>query len=360
MNKTLCALAVGATFFTPAIAMAADIKIYGRAHVSLDYIDDGSDYNEVALSSNASRLGFKVEHDISDDLNVFAQIEQQINFSSGSDDKEDSVDFSTRDTFVGVKGNFGQVKVGRFDSPFKAARGPVNFFGDMVGDLRTITRAYDHRFDERNPNTIEYKSPTFANGFTATAAMSLHDGTMIADDSTADPNEKSQAYDLGLNYKEGNLDLAAAYEHYSEDVSRGERDGIRLAAAYKFTPELNVGALYQYTTKDDDSADKNKDAHVFGIAADYKITDKNYIRGQAFHRNVDADDYNSTLLALGLEHRLDKQFRVYGNLAAMLNDDNADLTPWNQARSNKAGSAQGVNAKGETAFALSLGMRYDF
>ncbi len=29
-------------------------------------------------------------------------------------------------------------------------------------------------------------------------------------------------------------------------LSRGERDGFRIAAAYKITPELNLGALYQY------------------------------------------------------------------------------------------------------------------
>ncbi len=40
--------------------------------------------------------------------------------------------------------------------------------------------------------------------------------------------------------------FATAYEHYEEEASRGERDGFRVAAAYKITPELNLGALYQY------------------------------------------------------------------------------------------------------------------
>ena len=359
MNKTLCAIAIGATLFTPALAMAADIKIYGRAHVSLDYLDDGKDYNEVGLSSNASRLGFKVEHKVNDDLTAFAQIEQQINFASGSEDKEDSVDFSTRDTYVGLKGDFGQVKVGRFDSPFKAARGPANFFGDQVGDLRNVTRAYNHRFDERNPNTIEYQSPKFGGGFTAKAALSLHNGTMITDDRQEDTNEKSKAYDLGLNYTAGNSDVAAAYEHYEEDVSRGERDGLRLAASYKVTPALNLAGLYQFTTHDQDVG-VNADAHVLGVAADYKFAPKTYVRGQVFHREVDSDDANSTLLALGLEHRFDSQLRMYGNLAAVMNDDNANLTPWSQARSNKPSSSQGVNAAGETPLGLSVGMRYDF
>src|SRR5690554_2638521 len=156
MKKTLCALAVGATLFTPALAMAADVKVYGRAHVSLDYLDDGADYNEVGLSSNSSRLGFKAEQKLENGMTVFGQVEQQINFASGEKDDK-SINFATRDTFVGLKGDFGQARVGRFDSPFKVARGPVNFFGDMVGDIRNVTRA-DMKFDERNENTIEYKS----------------------------------------------------------------------------------------------------------------------------------------------------------------------------------------------------------
>ncbi len=84
MKKTLCALAVGATSLTPALAMAADVKVYGRAHVSLDYLDDGKDYNEVGLSSNSSRLGFKAEQKLENGMTVFGQIEQEINFASGS------------------------------------------------------------------------------------------------------------------------------------------------------------------------------------------------------------------------------------------------------------------------------------
>ncbi|MEG2267005.1 MAG: porin, partial [Acinetobacter sp.] len=40
MKKTLSALAIGATILTPVMAAAADVKVYGRAHVSLDYLDD--------------------------------------------------------------------------------------------------------------------------------------------------------------------------------------------------------------------------------------------------------------------------------------------------------------------------------
>ncbi len=46
--------------------------------------------------------------------------------------------------------------------------------------------------------------------------------------------------------------FAAAYESYEENsaIGAGERDGFRVAAAYKISPELNLGGLYQYLTHD--------------------------------------------------------------------------------------------------------------
>ena len=70
---------------------------------------------------------------------------------------------------------------------------------------------------------------------------------------------------------------------------------------------------------------------------------------------MDADDANATLLAIGLEHRLDPTVRVYGNIATVLNDENSNLTPWAQARTNTVGGV-----RGEDSLGLSLGMRYDF
>lgn len=365
MKKTLCALAVGATLLTPALAMAADVKIYGRAHVSLDYLDDGADYNEVGISSNSSRLGFKVEQELENGMTVFGQIEQEVNFASGSADDK-GVDFATRDTFVGLKGDFGQARVGRFDSPFKAARGPINIFGDMVGDVRNVTRVGDLKFDERNDNTIEYKSPKFGGGFNVLAALSMHKGTSIAKDGTTKEGvEDNKAYDLALTYKEGNIDFAAAYEKYednsattSQNVSstgiKAERDAFRLAGSYKITPDFNLGAMYQIAQYDHDDL-SDFDAQVFGIAGEYKLTPKTALRGEYFYRDVDADDANSSLVAIGVEHRLDKAVRVYANLATMLNDKNANLTPWKEGRSYSVSGE-----KDENATALSLGFRYDF
>ena len=58
---------------------------------------------------------------------------------------------------------------------------------------------------------------------------------------------------------------------------------------------------------------------------------------------------------MGVEYRLDPAVRVYANLATVLNDENSNLTPWAQGRTNAVGGA-----RGEDSLGLSLGMRYDF
>ncbi|WFP97848.1 porin [Acinetobacter sp. ANC 7201] len=363
MKKTLCALAVGATILTPVMAAAADVQVYGRAHVSLDYLDDGKDYNEANLSSNSSRLGFKVNQKVNDDLNVFAQIEQEINFASGSNDDKNGIKFATRDTFVGVKSNsYGQVRVGRFDSPFKVARSPINFFGDQLGDMRNVTRADNMRFDERNANTIEYKSPKFGGGFNVIAAMSLHDGVYdekqdkdTIGDGTGDGTgkNKNKTYDLAVTYKNGPIDIATAYEKYQSKVKYGERDAFRVAAAYNITSDLKLGGLYQISKHDNDVA--NPDVQVYGVAGEYKLSPKTALRGQYLLRDVDTSNENASLIAVGVEHKLNSAVRVYANLATVLNDDKSELTPWQQGRSTDITGVEGEDSTG-----LSLGFRYDF
>src|SRR5690625_5784233 len=83
MKKALLPMAILAAL--PVTAMAEyEISLYGRANVSIDYLDDGADYSKANLSSNSSRLGFRAERDF-DGIVAIMQIEQEIDYSdSGS------------------------------------------------------------------------------------------------------------------------------------------------------------------------------------------------------------------------------------------------------------------------------------
>lgn len=360
LKKNLLAIAVGAALAVPAVAMA-DITIYGRAHVSVDYLDDGAKYSETNLSSNSSRLGFKGDHQINPDLKAFFQIEQQVLFGS-----EGSSSFNTRDTFVGLGGNFGAVQVGRFDSPFKVARGPANLFGDQVGDMRNLTRVGDGRFDERYDNTIQYTTPTFG-GFHAKLAYSIHQGEWAEDDHDSD------SFSMSLNYAEGPLEASLAYEKAEEDTRTknfgdekdpdirgvGNRDGIRFAAAYKLTDAFKLVGFYQTVEHDSDNKSKNENdllsADTYGLGGEFAITKNTALKAMWMTRDSDAKKNDADMWVVGVEHKLDKAVRVYANYAVVENDDNSKLVPWKEGRSANKGGVNGKDASG-----LTVGLRYDF
>lgn len=131
IKVSLVAAALSSAFALP--ALAADVEIYGRAHLSVDALDNGVD-SGTNVSSNSSRLGFRAKTEIEGGLEAFVQIEQNIRFDEGAGN------WASRDSFVGLRGSFGTLRLGQFDTPLKAVRGKVDMFGDRIGDIRNLTR----------------------------------------------------------------------------------------------------------------------------------------------------------------------------------------------------------------------------
>lgn len=340
-RKHLLTSLIAAGLVVPALA-TADWTLYGRAHVSADVLDDGADYNEFNVSSNSSRLGFRGEREFREQMIGMFQIEQQVDFDTAADNE---LSFATRDTFVGLRGDaWGMLRVGKFDTPFKRARGPANFFGDQVGDLRNLARsaAQTGRFDERFNNSIHYQTPSFG-GLTWNIQYSNE-----TDGATTVDGADNKAYSTSLNLSLGDLTGALAYEKQEDgDVNP---DAWRLAVGYRITEAFRIGGLYQNSeTVNGDEAD------VYGLGGQFRLTPSMYLNGHVFQLDPDLDDADATMYALGLEYRIDSDLRFYGNIAMVDNDDASALTPWGAARSSGPGGAMGENA---TAF--SLGMRYDF
>ncbi len=333
---TLCS--VPALAAADSVQSRSDMQIYGRAHLSVDHLDDGADYGEMNLSSNSSRLGFRGRTDFGAVTGIY-QIEQEVDFSNSG------ADWASRDTFAGIRSGFGTLRAGKFDTPFKRARGPANLFGDQLGDMRNLTRVGDGRFDERSQNTIHYQTVDF-NGLQLNLAYSFHEGDDAAEEA------KEEAISVSATYKSGPLDLALAHEAWGEDTGRGERDGIRFAVGYDVLPALKVVGFYQSLNNDRDDVE---DSTTMGAGAQYKAAAATYLRAHHFILDSNGDDLDAAMTAVGVEHRVDSALRVYANYAMVDNDDDQTLTPWRQARTTDT-----AGAAGETATGFSVGLRYDF
>ena len=356
-SKTLIAATAVATLASAAQAQLKTdglLEVYGRASFSVDQLDDGDKYKRNNLSSNASRLGFRGSKKIGEVTGVW-QIEQEIQFNMSNATGDTYNRLASRDTFAGLQGDFGLVRVGKFDTPFKVAREPFNLFGDQLGDMRNLTRVGKAAFDERWNNMLEYQTPVM-NGFQAKVAYSFATGTAYATN-TGGVEQKQDATSVSLGYKAGDLDATLAYESYGANtVDTGKRDATRAAVAYKLTPELSVMGFYQSANSKLTSNNKNEGAEVTGIGMQYMITPSVALKAQYMNRKAEAAASDANMYTVGADYRYDKGLSFYASYAGLKNESGSTLAPWAEGRTTS--KLAGVGDK--TATGLSIGVRLDF
>jgi predicted porin len=333
MNKTLLSVAVAAALAAGSLAAQAEVKIYGKMHYSVDSIDDGND-SYLYGSNNSSRIGFKGSEDLGGMKGIF-KIESSV--GSGGNLKDSAL--ASRNTYVGLKGGFGQVIVGYHDTPFKTISRKADLFGDQVGDSRNLLRLGG--WDERETNTILY-SNQMEGGIGLAFAYVLEDGT-----------EDNNVMSLNVTYKGGPLWVGFGYESQGEAQAGGPESatGMRLAAKYKMGA-IQINGLYQSITNND-GAD-GADSSAFGLGGAFK-TGGGKVKAQFYSHSDDADDSNGTLMALGYDHMMSKNTTVYAAYAASSNDDFANFSATGGGH-----GAQVTPALGESNSAISFGVVHKF
>lgn len=343
-KKLLAAVAAVAATMAASAAGAAEVttEVYGRAHVTVDVLDNGDD-SGANVSSNSSRIGFRADTEVAPGLKGKMQLEQEVRFDHSGGN------FATRDSFVGLEGGFGGIRLGFFDTPLKKVRGAVDLFGDQLGDMRNLTRlnrvaGYAGDFDTRFQNGIHYYTPSF-NGLSA----DLHYSTNT-DTDTNPVSDEATAYSLGLAYKTKELYVGIAHE---QQEARADSVATRLGASYAMG-DLKLVALYQMATLKVDGQ-PDLDVDTYGLGASYKIGEKTTVKGQYLMLSEDRDDADASMLAVGADYALSKAFRLLFVYAMTDNDDNAAY------RVSDSGHGDAVaSIAGETASGFSAGFRYDF
>ena len=289
MRKLLLTLAILVTPYSLASG-PIDGKVYGKANLSVVNQNFGS-YDEWTLNSNASRLGLKGKTEISDGLEIVYQAEYEICIDSG-DCKGQT--FKQRNTFVGIKGGFGMVSVGKHDSPTKLAAGKVDLFNDLEGDIKNAFEG-----ENRLSNIIAYTSPTM-NGFTTTLAMIPGEGADVDQDGQDDTG-LSDGLSYSVNYTKDSIYLAIAGD---QDVDK--QDLLRFVAQYQIDA-LKLGVMYQ---QNEDNLG-TKDESGYFVSAAYKLDNNITLKAQygAIEDDVDSDEEQT--LSLGADYKLAKNTKVF-------------------------------------------------
>ena len=211
MKKSLLALAVlGA--FTGIASAQTSVTIYGVVDAGITREDNGVS-RFVRLDSgnqSGSRLGFKGNEDLGGGLSAQFLLEEGFNIDTGSAGQNGLL--FGRQAYVGLTGNFGQLRLGRqktvmYDSilavdPFGIANkgGMDRLFATNTAELvntPTVLRGVG-----RSNNTIAYFTPNVA-GFTGEVTYTLGE--------QANNNQFGRQYGVSLNYAAGPLFVTLDY-----------------------------------------------------------------------------------------------------------------------------------------------------
>jgi predicted porin len=301
MMKKILAVAIASAFAAPAFAATANVDVYGKLHASVNfYNDQPAAINDMGISSNASRIGFKGTEDLGGGLSGIWQIESGLNMD------EQNGSLATRNSFVGLKGGFGTVLLGNHDTPLKLVGRKVDLFGDTQADSRNVMGGGS---DTRAQNVAVYMSPAMS-GFQITAAYSTDLNNFTAAPYTGSGNGGDDAdaavYNLSATYTNGPLFVGVGY---------GDGDGheildlgahMRVAAGFNFGDFRIVG---QYDKLNGNlSTDPDYDAWMVGAA--YKmgaITLKaNYMDGDKDFTTLDPKQFT-----IGADYALSKRTSAY-------------------------------------------------
>jgi len=292
-------------------------KIYGRAHVSAESLDDGEDSSEY-LSSNSSRIGFKGAADLKNDLKAIWQVETEIKID------ESGTEFATRNSYAGLSSSLGTALAGRHDSPYKTLGRKVDLFNDQIGDSRNITGINACGCDIRLNNVVMYESPVMK-GVNLVAAYSAEEGT-----------DDTSIGSISANYSIGDLLLGVGYEEHGKMLSGVDTDedgtidsasekgenGVRVAGSYQCGRTLTLTALYEILGNVYGVSDADRD--TWGSGAAYKLGD-NTFRAQFYStKGVEgiSRDY-ANMYAVGLDHAFSKNTTAYVAYAVTENGENA-------------------------------------
>ena len=173
-SKALAVVLSGALAFAPAANAALDDSnmaytsaaegFYGSLRVQYANTESGGEDNDSSVDADLSRLGVRGDIDIGGGLEAFYGFEWNLGGPANGDKG-----LNTRQHHVGLKGDWGSVWLGAFDSVI------VRFGGFGTTD---ILDQYSGNFEPiyRTSNAIAYVSPDL-NGFQFGVEVAANDGT---------------------------------------------------------------------------------------------------------------------------------------------------------------------------------------
>lgn len=343
MNKKLLTLAIAAVIAAPMTVAQADVKVYGAAQIEIANVkNDGT----AAISFNGGpipagttktsvfdnkrgRVGVSADEDLGGSMKGLAKFEWNLDTADNVDGAQGggtSV-FSARDSYVGLGGGFGTLRLGRSGSPYKqsgVALDPFittslearNNFG-MSGnkDGYGVLNAHNSFVN----NGVFYTSPSMGGV--------VIDTYLGADDTGLDSSNTSQGAQTGgdlsavVSWKGGPAKVFVGYSRLNNTAPAsgfGEPKAFKVGGDFKIGNMHNIAFQYESANVDNSTTAlyANYGAKANYLFLSYTLTLGNFSvipqLGQMKSDGGVKGDEKGTYLVLGGIYKMSKTFRAFG------------------------------------------------
>ncbi|OWY38665.1 porin [Xenophilus sp. AP218F] len=312
MKKTILAAALCVAI--PSFALA-DVTVYGsvRAGISSIKTKETNFKQSFGVDDFGSRIGFKGSENLGNGLKAIWQVETGFGIDGTTGNSStDTGTFANRESFVGLQGSFGKVRVGHVTDLLSDTQATDNLtsprrdFSGAMFPLYEKHSYYNDFGDGRFKNSVRYDSPEFA-GFSgsiqygagekqdagqmkqgnhAAAKLAYKNSGFFGAYAHAEKfntfgSENHKVDRIEGGYSANDLYLAATYQRAKAAKSAGEVkvDAWALAAGYtigQWVPFVQYSQRGDYSLNGQNVADSG--TKQWAIAVDYKLSKQTTLR----------------------------------------------------------------------------------
>lgn len=223
MNKKLIALALAAL---PVAHAMADVTIYGTIEADMEssktYANgvkntSGQLKAGTRIDDTGSLIGFKGNEDLGNGLKAIWQVEQGLSIDGTTVNAANT--FATRDSFVGLQGAFGKVRLGKLSTFLNSDAGAPDAWIYGNKGVNGLSYSSINQLDGRVNNAIRYDIPEFVTGLTGAVLYGVDE----ARSTTAIPGQtqNKQVISVGASYTNSGFFGTFGYNRFSDDIVSG-------------------------------------------------------------------------------------------------------------------------------------------
>ena len=329
MKKSLLAVAVAAAL--PAFAQAqTNVVLSGIFKTGVTYTDyshgAANNGDHVALSDGSSRFIISGSEDLGGGLKGIFQVDSRFRVDDGSQS------IAGGNTFLGLAGGFGTVRLGKLDTYYyfgtdeHGARATalthsnISILSYVNGTSNAIARA------SRSQNIVRYDTPNFGG---IKGGLSWSPGAATTEGAGMDDGNKGQAWSADIGYAAGPLALGVAFwDEKNEGYKLAAPGALTGQQAWRVFGSYNFGMFKLGLTYDDakvkfNGGDTKRAAWSIPVTAQLGPGTVLFTYSQAQDTKTNGSKNNDTgarMFSLGYDYPLSKRTSLGVSYAQVNNE----------------------------------------